>query len=170
MEKQPFTFTGLIADADRNHRPLEIQTIVRALGTSCGDYSISGLEDQVAIERKSIEDAHGTILGWGERRERFERELSTLAGLPCSAVVVECTFNDLVELAPEHGVKSASENAKTLFRQVLAWQQDYRVPWVFCRGRRMAEIATYRILERYWRKVQYEKRKSVKVEKQLALL
>lgn len=170
QEKQPFSFTGLASDADRGGLPIEVRTIFRSLGVSRGDYSIVGLEDTCGIERKSLEDAHGTILGWGERRERFVRELETLATLPCSAVVVECTLSELIQQAPSRGVKSATENAKTLFRQVLAWQQDYRVPWVFCDGRRMAEIATFRILERYWKNTEREKRKTKKLQGQLSLL
>lgn len=164
QEKQPFSFTGLAADADRKRRLIEVPTIWKPLGVARGDYSISGLEASCGIERKSLEDAHGTILGWGDRRERFTRELETLATLACSAVVLECTLNQLIESAPQHGVKPAETNAKILFRQVLAWQQDFRVPWIFCDGRRMAEIVTFRLLERYWRKVEWERKQA---EKQL---
>jgi DNA excision repair protein ERCC-4 len=152
QEKHPFTFTDLSADSDREHRPLIVPTIWRSLGTAMGDYSIDGYEDRCAIERKSLEDAHGTFLGWGERRARFEREIANLSQMECAAVVVESSFLEMVQRAPSRGKKSAQENAKILLRQVLAWQQDYRVPWVFCDGRRLAEIATFRILERFWRK------------------
>lgn len=41
---------------------------------------------------------------------------------------------------------------KTIFRSVIAWQQRHpTVHWWFCPSRRMAEIATLRILERLWR-------------------
>ena len=69
-----------------------------------------------------------------------------------AAVVLECSFEELIATAPQHGKRTASENAKTLFRQVLAWQQDYRAPWMFAGNRQLAELATFRILERYWRK------------------
>lgn len=170
QEKQPFTFTGIAADANQKGRQIVVETIYKSLGVSHGDYSIEGLESEVAIERKSIEDAHGTFLGWGERRERFERELQALANFPCAVVVLECNLNEMVETAPSHGVKTAKENAKILFRQVLAWQQDYRVPWIFCNGRRMAEITTFRILERYYRKQREQKRKEQSIDKQLSLL
>lgn len=150
MEQHPWTFQGIRADADRGYKILEVQTRREALGPGWGDYSLDGYRSACHIERKSAEDAHGTILGWGERRERFMRELENLATVECAAVVVECSLQHLVATAPSRGKKSAGENAKILFRQVLAWQQDYRVPWVFCEGRRMAEIAAYRILERYW--------------------
>ena len=170
QEKQPFSFTGLAADADHDRALIEVPTVWKSLGASHGDYSIEGLESEIAIERKSLEDAHGTLLGWGDRRERFQRELETLAAMPCSAVVVECDFHELIATAPQFGVKSASQNAKSLFRTVLAWGVRYRVPWFWCRDRRMAEIVTFRVLEGYWRHKQEAERREKKVEKQLALL
>lgn len=167
QEKQPFSFTGL---AGRQGRTLQVPTVWKSLGTSHGDYSIEGLEFGVGIERKSMEDAHGTFLGWGERRARFERELEMLSTFSCSAIVVECTLSDLIENAPSFGVKSAAENAKTLFRTVLAWQFDFRVPWLFCKDRRMAEIATFRVLERHWRKRKDAERKESRIERELAEL
>lgn len=169
QEKHPFTFTDLSADADREFRPLIVPIIWRSLGVSMGDYSIDGHEGQCHIERKSLEDAHGTILGWGERRARFERELANLAQMECSAVVVECSFIQLVQQAPSRGRKTAQENAKILMRQVMAWQQDYRVPWMFCDSRRLAEIVTFRLLERFWRKRQERIKKREKQESQLEL-
>jgi len=150
LEKHPFCFRGMSADSDQHGLPVIVTTEFRSLGVSMGDYSIDGYVGQCHIERKSMDDAHGTILGWGERRERFVRELETLAEIDCAAVVVECTLADLIQNAPSRGKKSQQENAKILFRQVLAWTQDYRVPWHFCDGRRLAEMATFRILERYW--------------------
>lgn len=168
QEQQPFTFRGIRADAadwptelrfrveneicDAADITYRVPTEFRGLGTSMADYSIDGYEGRCHIERKSMVDAHGTILGWGERRERFERELQTLAQLDCAAVVVECELSDLIEHAPDRGRKSAAENGRILNRQVLAWQQDYRVPWIFCRDRQMAETETFLILRRFWQK------------------
>lgn len=166
MEQHPWTFQNIRADADRNYKILSIQTERVALGPTWGDYSIDGCRGQCHIERKSVEDAHGTILGWGERRERFMRELANLSTLECSAVVVECSLQHLIATAPSHGRKSSAENAKILFRQVLAWQQDYRVPWVFCEGRRLAEIAAFRIMERYWRNAKKAERAELRAQKQ----
>lgn len=169
QEKHPFTFTNLSADSDREYRPLIVPTIWRSLGASMGDYSIDGYEGQCHVERKSLDDAHGTFLGWGERRARFEREIANLSDMECAAVVVECSFLELIQRAPSRGKKTAQENAKILMRQVLAWQQDYRVPWVFCDGRRLAEVTTFRILERFWRKSQERVKKEDKRETQLSL-
>lgn len=157
MEQHPFSFTGIRMDLSemttRQRRAydagewdgmFEVETKFKALGASNGDYSIEGYEGRCHIERKSMEDCHGTVLGWGERRERFNRELANLASMESAAVIVECEMSTLLANAPERGVKTAAENRKLLFRQILAWQQQYRVPWIFCDGRHMAEIAAYR--------------------------
>jgi hypothetical protein len=149
QEKHPFTFEDITG---ANGVPMIVPTQWKSLGAAHGDYSIVGHEGHVHIERKSLEDAHSTILGWGERRERFKTELENLAAIDVAAVILETSLDELVATAPQWGKRSAQENSKTLFRQVLAWQQDYRVPWIFAGSRQLAEHATFRVLERYWRK------------------
>lgn len=166
-EQAPFTFQGIYADADRDGRELVIakgaNLVQQCLGrhpNSLGDYSIQGFVGRCHVERKSMEDAHGTILGFGSggsdrtRRERFECELANLANTECSCVVVECSFGELLDNAPEYelGKKTGLCNRKILSRSILAWQQDYGVPFIFCDSRRHAELATFRWLERFWKK------------------
>jgi hypothetical protein len=168
MEQFPFTFRGITQDADKAHRPLIVPIEWKYLGVSMGDYSLVGYEGRAHLERKSPADAAGTILGWGEHRDRFERELVNLATMECSAVVVECSLGALVEFvrnSPPRGKKTPDENAKILYRQVLAWQQDYRVPWIFCDSRRLAEITTFRTLERFWRKQNVKSQRSTLKER-----
>lgn len=161
-EQMPFTFRGFRRDAKHDRRPLTVPVAYESLGDHHGDYSIKGYEDRVSIERKSMADAHGTFLGWGERRQRFEEELEYLAGLECAAVVIECTRGQLLNVQPR-GSKSVTENAKILMRQVMAWEQDFRVPFAFWDDRRMAEIYTFRLLERFHRK-QIEAAKHVRID------
>lgn len=165
QEQHPFTFQGIMQDATRKNRPLIVPTEWKALGHGWGDYSIVGYEGRAHIERKSVADAASTFLGWGDHRDRFEAELNNLAAIECAAVIVEATLGDLVAYvrgAPPRGRKTPLENAKILFRQVLAWQQDYRIPWIFCNDRRGAEVACFRVLERFHRK------NSVKSQSRLA--
>jgi hypothetical protein len=163
-EQEPFTFCGLKTDATGGSRPLIVPTDRRELGRhphSLGDYSLDTGIGRCHVERKSMDDAHGTILGFADgRRERFEQELANLAGIEAGLVVVECSFAELVNRAPCWGKRTAAQNAKALHRSVLAFQQDYRVAWAFCDSRRMAEVHTYRWLER-WHRKQFEARKAV---------
>lgn len=167
QEKQPFTFQAIRGDAP-DYAPLVVPVEWRSLGVAMGDYSIDGYEGQCHIERKSLEDAHGTFLGWGERRDRFDRELKHLAAIDCAAVVVECSLTALLAEVPQWGKRTTEENRKSLHRSVLAWQQDYRVPWHFCDTRRFAEITTFRILERFWRHKQREYRFNLRRESALS--
>jgi hypothetical protein len=164
QEKHPFRFTGLSTDSHKNYRPLHVQFRWEALGKSKGDYSIDGHQPnqaknvdpsapRVSVERKSIEDCIGTVIDFRERRERFERELETLASIDSACVIVEGTMHAVMAAVEQHGKKTREENIKTLYRSWIAFQQDYRgVPWFFCDDRRLAEITCFRWLERFWRK------------------
>lgn len=155
-EQHPFAFTGLKADANQNYLPIKVETVSECLGRhpdSLGDYSIVGGVGSIHVERKSLEDAQGTILGWEDgRRDRFEQELANLSAIEAALVVVECSLPELLANAPDWGTKTKQQNAKTLFRSILAWQQDYRVPWLFAGSRAMAEQATYRFFYRWYEK------------------
>lgn len=153
QEKIPFDFLGITSDADDGKRPLIVEKQYGTIGPTRGDYTIVGVQPgECHVERKSLDDAMSTILGWGERRERFERTLSFLSSCRSSAVVVECSFGELISSAESRGKKTKQENQKILHRQVLAWQTDYTVPWIFCDVRRLAELTTFQILRRYWKK------------------
>jgi len=81
--------------------PMRIQS-----GTlSVGDYSVKGLENIVAIERKSLQDF---VMCCGAERPRFQRELDRLRGWPVSAVIIEASWGDL-ELAQWRGKLSAAQ-------------------------------------------------------------
>jgi len=182
-EQQPFTFQGIKTDASQGGKPLIVPTEWECLGRhpdSLGDYSIAGGKGRCHIERKSMDDAQGTLLGWEGRRERFECELQNLSEIECGVVIVECSRTMLFANAPgcdhadpsrRRGTKTVSQNAKALHRTVNAFQQDYRVQWIFSDSRRMAEIDAFRWLERWWKK-QRERDKEVQkgLNKQLELM
>lgn len=153
QEKAPWTFASIRArsfiDAKRRMYA-EIPTTTLYLGVGQGDYSIEGLRGRIAIERKSLEDCHGTLLGWKQRRDRFQRELANLADMDAAAVIVEASLGQVLAAAPERGEKSAAENRNALLGTILSWQEEYRVPWIFADDRRLAEIAAFRILEKFW--------------------
>lgn len=152
QEKHPFTFVGITADAQDGARPLIVPTERKTLGPSHGDYSIVGHEGYCHIERKSIDDAISTILGWGDRRERFEKTLTFLSSCHTSFVVVEASFGAMLRAAYETKGKTAQQNKKILHRQVMAWMSDYPVPWLFCDTPRFAELSTFQILRRHHKK------------------
>lgn len=155
-EQHPFTFAGLRADSDKQYTTLAVDVEYRCLGRhpdSNGDYSLAGAVGRCGIERKSMADCQSTILGFNDgHRERFECELKNLSAMQSSMVLVECSLEDLLVNAPEYGKKTKQQNAKILFRSVLAYQQDYKVPWVFAGSRSLAEQSAFWFLHRFWEK------------------
>jgi ERCC4-type nuclease len=140
-EQMPFRFTGLRADASDGRRPLAVTTRVETLPT--GDYSLEGMSERVAVERKSLTDLFATL---GQDRERFERELTRLAEMTFAAVVIEADWLKILKQPPDF----SRLNPKTIFRSVIAWQQRFpKVHWWACPDRRFAEVVTLRILERF---------------------
>jgi len=173
-EQAPFTFQNLRADADKKYVRTVPDIEFRCLGrhpNSLGDYSLAGGLGRCHIERKSMEDCQSTILGFNDgHRERFECELGNLSQVECAMVLVECSLADLLKNAPQYGKKTAQQNAKTLFRSILAYQQDYRVPWLFCDGRGLAEQSAYWFLHRWWEKnLKKSKRQSARDKAQVGL-
>lgn len=166
-EQNAFAFLGIKADADKQNRPMIVKTEWRSLGRfpdSLGDYSVDGYIGRCHVERKSLEDCQSTILGFADgRRERFEGELANLAALEAPLIVVEASFQRVVQQVDERGKKTPDEKRKMLHRSILSYMQDYRVPWAFCDTRRLAEITTLRFLERFYTKRQQEEKRLQKM-------
>ena len=147
-EQRPWTFQVLRADKDKGRRLLDVSTTRGTL--QAGDYSISGHEHQVAVERKSKEDLFGTI---GGGRARFERELARLNALDMAWVIVEAEFGECCTAPPGR----SQLKPKTIHRSVIAWEMRYpKVHWWFAVNRSAAEIACFRRLEMWWRIQQHK--------------
>jgi ERCC4-type nuclease len=141
-EKIPYKFQKINADAKDGRRPIEITTEWQLLETA--DYSIKGYEQQVAVERKSIDDCFSTL---GKNRERFQKELRRLAAFESATVIIEAGWDEILFNSPDW----SRLRPKVVFRSIIAWQQQYpTVHWWCVPGRRAAEVLTFRILSRYW--------------------
>lgn len=141
-EKAPYHFTGLVADAAQQHRPIIVPTEWAHLKT--GDYTIRGLEDQFTVERKSLVDLFSTL---GQHRDRFEAEHKRMAKMLRALVVIESTWFEITHWPPER----SKLNPKTVFRTAVSWYARYGVPWIVAEDRRLAEIFTFRFLEKVWK-------------------
>jgi ERCC4-type nuclease len=109
------------------------------LGT--GDYSLAGLTDRVAVERKSLPDLVACL---SRERDRFERELQRAVALDAFAVVVEAAWADLA------GGKYRSQmNPHSACQSVLAFSVRYRVPFLFAGSRSGAEYICWGFLKQY---------------------
>lgn len=170
-EQQPFAFDRIRCGRGKNaNRLLLVPTEWQSLGRhpdSLGDYSIKGFVGRVHVERKSVEDCQNTILGWDGARERFEAELFNLSKIEAPLVVVEGSVDQVLSEANGRRKTKPSVQAKQLMRSIIALQQDYAVPWMFCSSRQMAELWTFRHLERFWRKQQEAAKEEAKQQKEL---
>ena len=109
-EQKPWTFP-----------PDEFEVTVAKL--AAGDYSIAGLEDEFAIERKSLGDLVGTVIGgW----IRFRKELNRLAGYRSAAIIVEADISDILE----HRYESEANPASVMGR-INSILNDYSIPTLF---------------------------------------
>ena len=124
---------------DFRHEKYEATTQAGAL--SVGDYSLAGLEDKVAAERKSLPDL---VMCLGRERERFERELQRGAALEAFCVVCEGSWLELSK-----GQYRSQLKPHAACQSVLAFTARYRVPFLFAGGRAAAEYITWGFLRQY---------------------
>lgn len=128
-----------------NFGKFECEVVTGTLAT--GDYSLAGLEDRCAVERKSLDDLLGCLTGEG--RERFERELARARGLDAFVVVVEGSFQDMAE-----GRYKSKMRPHAALQSILAFQVRYGAPFIWCGTRTGAEYTTYHFLRHYLREAQ----------------
>jgi ERCC4-type nuclease len=88
-----------------------------------GDYSIAGLQDSFAIERKSISDLANCCTG--ENRERLERELLRLRGYRFRRLLVVGTREDIAA-----GRYHSRIAPKAILATLGAFEVRYRIPVV----------------------------------------
>jgi ERCC4-type nuclease len=155
-EQAPYTFDAIPPRAANAGKRLIVKTEYR--GLKAGDYSIDGCEDEIAVERKSLEDLYGTL---GGGRDRFEREFERLAKMQFAAVVIEADTREIwrpKEFRPNWHSKL---NPRTVEGTIVSWSLDYpTIHWWPMGSRRAAELRTFAVLEMFWRKKQHKGEKA----------
>jgi ERCC4-type nuclease len=133
---------GLIVVVDtREQKPYRFPHFERKTLIT-GDYSISGFEDRIAIERKTKEDAYKSF---GRDRTRFRREIERLSDFEYGAIVVEASLPDLLR-APVF----SRMNPKAVVNSFISWSVKYGVHVFFASDRRYGNALTRRLLEKFW--------------------
>jgi DNA excision repair protein ERCC-4 len=98
----------------REQYPLDLSPLKMATGTlTTGDYSVVGLENIIAIERKSLDDLLCCV---GRERERFDREVQRLLAYPVRALVIESGWQAL-----ERGEWRSEVSPGQAIGSVLSW-------------------------------------------------
>jgi len=136
----------------KQNKPLAVRTVTKGLRS--GDYSIDGLEDRIAVERKSLDDLYGSVT-WG--RKRFEAEIERMDSLGISdaaaffAVVIEATWPEIVNPAAYRPGWENRTDPRSVEGTIVAWSMRYKnVHWWPCGDRRGAECRTFAMLRRFW--------------------
>jgi ERCC4-type nuclease len=108
-----------------------------------GDYSVVGLVNTVAIERKSLDDLVGSITAG---RERFMACCSRLSRLDFACIVVEAALSDVLA-----GAYVSKTRPQSVVGSVLAIHVDFGLPTIWAGSRSNAANITERLLTRLWR-------------------
>jgi ERCC4-type nuclease len=132
-EQLPYAFQGYEVKIETANLPV-------------GDYSLPGFEDRAAIERKTLNDLVGCLMG--KDRTRFERELTKGRAYDLFAVVVEAALSDVSQ-----GKYKSDMKPHAAVQSIIAFQVRYGVSFVWAGNRSGAEYYTYWLLSKYIREI-----------------
>jgi len=110
-----------------------------------GDYSLAGLTDRVALERKSLDDLAGTLTAG---RERFAAECQRGRGLDLFGLVIEGSLDDILG----HNYQSRVL-PQSLVQTLAAWSVRYGFSVWFAGNRQGGELMVHSLLAKYLREV-----------------
>jgi len=116
-EQEPYSFDARLVAVERRALP-------------AGDYSVAGLENSVAVERKSLDDFVSTVI---HSRERFRNELRKFASYRAACVVVEAGLLDVLQ----HRYRSEA-HPNAVLGNALSIILDFHIPVFFCSSRQAA--------------------------------
>ena len=130
VEFKPLIPSGMVLAIDtREQAPYEpdgIPSLRRKL--DYGDYTIKGFENQVSIERKSIDDFYLSI---GRNRDRFKRMLERMQEAEFKGLLIEA-YEDEV-LSPELSYSNMHRNS--VYSTIIAWKLNMGFIFIWVRER-----------------------------------
>lgn len=142
-EKLPYTFECMREAA-------VLPFTVQFCHLKTGDYEASTgplPSDSIVIERKSLCDLYSS---YGSDREREIRKLERMSLFGCAVLVIEAELSQI--MAPNKFLSHPTQlTPKSLVATLIAYQQRYGIHLAMCPGREVAEVVTFRQLERWVR-------------------
>ena len=130
----------------REQKPYSFETEAVTGTLATGDYSIAGLQDHIAIERKTIDDLIGCL---SKGRDRFERELFRGKSLDYFALVVEADLSDIAK-----GAYRSKMLPRAVLQSLMAFSIRYKMPIWFVGNRQYGQRITESLLTKYVREVE----------------
>ena len=133
----------IIIEDSREQTPLDFMgfrgvEVIRQ-GLKTGDYSISGHENEICFERKSVSDLVGTLIGG---HERFLREMERMKTFNVRYILVEHTAGTVYRYCEKHGWEMKFD---TIIQSLLAYAYHYQVRVRFCKSR--DDMAKYIVIK-----------------------
>lgn len=125
----------------REQLPYYFQTPAIRGTLATGDYSLSGAEHLIAIERKTLPDLISCLCNG---RQRFERELHRGKTLDYFAIIIEATLTDIIS-----GSYRSKMTPKAAIQSLLAFSVRYRLPIFFAESREYGARITESLLLKY---------------------
>lgn len=108
-----------------------------------GDYSLQGFENQIAIERKTLNDLMACL---GKGRARFERELERSRSLDFFCVIVEAGYSQMTL-----GDYRSRLNPKAAIESISAFEIRYGIHFLFTGNQALAAQKCESLLLKFWR-------------------
>ncbi len=140
-------FTAIIDT--REQLPLDLRyrdgqfLLTKVATLKTGDYSVDGLQDKIAIERKSLQDLVQCI---GKHRDRFEACLERMRSFEVKAVVVEASWT-MIERKQYVGLV----HPNAVIGSILGWVAS-GVPFLLVDNRTRASEYVARLLVHGWKR------------------
>lgn len=139
--KYPYMFSGELI--------IRKQLLIDGIRT--GDYSIKGFERYAAIERKTVQDLYSSLSS--SRRDRFITEMYKLGYFECKALVVEGTYDQVINPPATSYLRKFSHiKREAVLGSLVKIQVECGVPIVFVGSRRNGEEWTLHTLKMYYDK------------------
>jgi len=126
----------IVADTREQH-PYSFPCATNRKALAAGDYSVEGLEDRVAVERKSLPDFVHSVI---HDHARFERELVVLSSYEASCVVVEADLDAVLRGTRGDDLRGA--RPESILGAALHVTLRYGVPVFWCGSRQAARAFT----------------------------
>lgn len=126
----------IVADTREQH-PYSFPCTTNRKALVAGDYSVEGLEDRVAVERKSLADFVHTVI---HDHERFGRELLLLSTYNAACVVVEADLDSVLRGGRQDDLRGAKP--ESVLGAAMHIHLRYGIPVFWCGSRQAARAFT----------------------------
>jgi ERCC4-type nuclease len=130
----------------REQEPYRFDCATEPRKLEAGDYSVAGLEDAVAVERKSLKDFVSTVI---HDFTRFAAELQKLSKLQAACVVVEADLDEVLRGLTAGACANVAP--ESLLGATVHISLHYGVPVFWCGSRQAARLFTDAFLRMFVR-------------------